>query len=100
MDNFIPKNTEIMANQSGTHEFPILAEILPGKNGRGHSIITKIGPVFYSCVKNTLNKNKSCSVRCKNHRNRDNKCAWTGKMLTFSDLEPNSEGFWKQIIGL
>jgi hypothetical protein len=41
-----------MVNQSGTHELPILAEILPGKNGRGHSIITLIGPVFYSCVKN------------------------------------------------
>ena len=40
MGNFSPKNTEIMANQSGTHELPILAEILPGKNGRGHSIIT------------------------------------------------------------
>jgi hypothetical protein len=40
MDIFIPKNTEIMANQSGTHELPILAEILTGKNDRGHSIIT------------------------------------------------------------
>ena len=75
MDNFIPKHTKIMANQSGTHELTLLAEILPGKNGRDHSIITKIGPVFYSCVKNTLNKNKSCSVRCKNHRSRDNNCA-------------------------
>ena len=51
MEQFILKNAEIMQNTSGTNHLPILVNILQSKTGRGHSIITKIGEMFYSNVK-------------------------------------------------
>ena len=93
MENFIAKNT-ILQNNEGTNQSPLLADIIQGKNGRGHSILTKINTMLYSNVKNKLNKNKSLTTQCKNYRSRDENCGWTGKMQNVSNLEPDSPDFW------
>ena len=92
MNNFIAKNEEILQNSSGTNQMPILFDIIQGKTGKGHSIITKIGNVMYSALKRKLNKNRSCSLRCKDYRNQ---CAWTGKIQNISNLEADPADFWK-----
>ena len=74
---------------------PLLVDILPGKGGRGYSIVTKIDSMYYSNLKNRMNKNNSCSTRCKNYREKDGNCSWSGKISNISEFSQDSPEFWK-----
>ena len=77
MENFIAKKQQILENDGGSNQLPKLVDIIQGKNGKGRLILTKINSMMYSNLKNRLNKNRSCSLRCKNYRDG---CSWTGKI--------------------
>ena len=95
MENFIAKKTEIIETTTGTNALPLLVDILPGKGGRGYSIVTKIDSMYYSNLKNRMNKNNSCSTRCKNYREKDGNCSWSGKISNISEFSQDSPEFWK-----
>jgi hypothetical protein len=91
---FIAKNDEMLQNQSGTNEEPLLVEIVQGKSGIGRSLITKIGANFFCNKKHTLNKDNSCTIRCNKYRKRDGDCHWIGKIQNITELQSDSENFW------
>ena len=93
MENFIAKKTEIIETTTGTNALPLLVDILPGKGGRGYSIVTKIDSMYYSNLKNRMNKNNSCSTRCKNYREKDGNCSWSEKISNISEFSQDSPEF-------
>ena len=74
---------------------PVLVDILRGKGGRGHSIVTKIDSMFYLNLKNKVNKYNSITIRCKNYRQKDGNCGWSVKLANISQFSADSPDFWK-----
>ena len=88
MDNFVV-DQQSRTDINGSTNFPILIDVMKGKNGIGITFCLKIGPDYFLANKKRCTKDGTIFLRCKNYRTRLGSCGWSGKILNISNLNPN-----------
>ena len=71
-------SASVLSDLSGTIRRPLIAAILPGECGSGHSVLTKIGGDYYKAYAKQMARNWTL-YRCKDGWS-SAKCKWTGRL--------------------
>ena len=71
-------SASVLCDLSGTIQRPLIAAILPGECGSGHSVLTKVGAEYYKAYAKQMARNWTL-YRCKDGWS-SAKCKWTGRL--------------------